>query len=137
MAAGWPSGSQRTIFEAQAGDDPMRTLLSLTLLSLATGANAAPGPRAAEIKIPFINSMSNVEWKAASDDSLYLRGPKGDWYFVRTANRCTRLLAARGIGFQTVSGQLDRNGAIMVQGVRCPVADIARSDGPPPRRKSS
>ncbi len=115
----------------------MRTLLSLTLLSLAAGANAAPGPQAAEVRIPFINSMSNIEWEAASDDSLYLRGPKGDWYFVSTTNRCTRLLVARGIGFQTVAGRLDRNGAIMVQGVRCPVANIARSDGPPQRRKSS
>ncbi|HET9639096.1 MAG TPA: hypothetical protein VFP12_07805 [Allosphingosinicella sp.] len=113
----------------------MRTFLSLTLLGLAASANAAP--QATEIKIPFISSMSNVEWKAASDDSLYLRGPKGDWYFVRTTNRCSRLLAARGIGFQTVSGQLDRHGAIMVQGVRCPVASIALSDGPPERRKSS
>ena len=111
----------------------MRTILSLVLLGLAAGANAAPAHEAAEIKIPFINSMSNVEWEAASDDSLYLRGPKGDWYFVSTANRCSRLLVARGIGFQTVAGQLDRHGAIMVQGVRCPVESIARSDGPPPK----
>jgi hypothetical protein len=116
----------------------MRTFLSLTLLGLATAATAgAPNGEAREVRIPFINSMSNVEWKAVSDDSLYLRGPKGDWYFVRTTNRCTRLLVARGIGFQTAAGQLDRHGAIIVQGVRCPVESIARSDGPPQRRKSS
>jgi hypothetical protein len=118
----------------------MRNFLSLTLLGLATAASAgAPNGEAREIKIPFVNSMSNIEWKAASDDSLYLRGPKGDWYFVRTANRCTRLLVARGIGFQTHAGQLDRHGAIMVQGVRCPVASIARSEGPPrkARRKAA
>ena len=114
----------------------MRTLLSLTLLGLAAAANAAsPGSEAREVRIPFINSMTNIEWKAASDDSLYLRGPKGDWYFVRTTNRCTRLLAARGIGFQAASGQLDRNGAIIVQGVRCPVASIARSYGPPKKAR--
>lgn len=119
----------------------MRTFLSLTLLSLAAaGAAAAPVDEAAETKIPFVNSMSNIEWKAASDDSLYLRGPKGDWYFVRTANRCTRLLAAHGIGFHaSVGGQLDRHSAIMVQGVRCPVASIVRSEGPPrkTRRKAA
>ncbi|HEU0098083.1 MAG TPA: DUF6491 family protein [Allosphingosinicella sp.] len=115
----------------------MRTFLAPALLSLAC-ASAAAAEGAPEIRIPFINSMTNVEWKAASDDSLYLRGPRGDWYFVRTANRCTRLLVARGIGFQTHAGQLDRNGAIMVQGVRCPVESIARSEGPParPRRKA-
>ena len=114
----------------------MRTFLSLTLLGLAASANAAPDHHAAEIKIPFVNSMSNIEWEAASDDSLYLRGPKGDWYFVRTANRCSRLLVARGIGFHaSVGGQLDRHSAIMVQGVRCPVASIVRSDGPPPKSR--
>jgi hypothetical protein len=120
----------------------MRTILSLTILGLAAaGATAAAGAGTApeETAIPFINSISNVEWKAASNDSLYVRGGKGEWYFVRTANRCNRLRAAHGIGFQTSAlGQLDRHGAIMVQGVRCPVASIVPSDGPPkkPRRKA-
>lgn len=120
----------------------MRTFLSLAFLSLAAGgAAAAPIHEARETRIPFVTSMSNVEWKAASDDSLYLRGGNGDWYFVRTTNRCTRLLVARGIGFHaSAGGQLDRHSAIMVQGVRCPVASIVRSEGPPPkkaRRKSA
>jgi hypothetical protein len=115
----------------------MRNGLFLATLALAASgaaANDMPG----ETAIPFINSISNVEWEAASNDSLYLRGGKGEWYFVRTANRCNRLLAARAIGFDTSAlGQLDRNSAIMVQGVRCPVASIVRSDGPPekPRHK--
>lgn len=120
----------------------MRTILSLTFLGLAAaGATAASaaGKTSGETAIPFINSLSNIEWQAASDDSLYVRGGKGEWYFIRTTNRCTRLRAAHGIGFQTSAlGQLDRHGAIMVQGVRCPVASIVRSDGPPqkPRRKA-
>ena len=116
----------------------MRTPIALTLLSLAAvPAAAAPANEAAETRIPFINSMTNVEWEAASDDSLYLRGPKGDWYFVRTANRCSRLRVARGIGFATYAGQLDRHGAIMVQGVRCPVASIVRSGGPPAKARKA
>jgi hypothetical protein len=114
----------------------MRTLPGLTFLALAaSGAAAAPVDEARETRIPFVTSMSHIEWKAASDDSLYLRGGKGEWYFVRTANRCTRLLVARGIGFHaSAGGQLDRHSAIMVQGVRCPVASIVRSEGPPPRK---
>jgi hypothetical protein len=47
-------------------------------------------------------------------------------------NRCSRLRSSPGIGFQTSSrDQLDRYGAILVQGVRCPVESITRSDGPP------
>ncbi|MGA9582513.1 MAG: DUF6491 family protein [Allosphingosinicella sp.] len=110
----------------------MRTFLGLAFLALgAAGAAAAPGDGAAETEIPFAASMSNLEWKAESEDSLYLRGGNGDWYFVRTSNRCTRLLAARGIGFHaSAGGQLDRHSAILVQGVRCPVASIVRSEGP-------
>jgi len=114
----------------------MRTFLSLGLLAIAASAAAAePVGESRETRIPFVTSMSNIEWEAASDDSLYLRGPKGEWYFVRTTNRCTRLLAARGIGFHaSAGGQLDRHSAIMVQGVRCPVASIVRSEGPPPKQ---
>ena len=117
----------------------MRTFLGLTFLALgAAGAAAAPGGEPGETRIPFATSMSNVEWKAASDDSLYLRGGDGDWYFIRTMNRCTRLLAARGIGFQaSAGGQLDRHSAILVQGVRCPVASIVRSDGPPKKARKA
>lgn len=118
----------------------MRTILSLTFLGLAAAAATAAGAETApgETAIPFINSMSNVEWKAASDDSLYLRGGKGEWYFVRTTNRCSRLRQALGIGFQTSAlGQLDRHGAIMVQGVRCPVASIVPSDGPPKKLRKA
>jgi len=110
----------------------MRTILSLALIGLAAGSAAAADKAAGETVIPFVGSLSHVEWKAASDDSLYVRGGKGEWYFVRTANRCARLRAASAIGLQTSAlGQLDRHGAIMVQGVRCPVASITRSDAPP------
>ena len=104
----------------------------LILIALAFAANGAAAGEPGETAIPFVNSISNLEWEAASDDSLYVRGGKGEWYFVRTSNRCTRLQAARAIGFHTSAlGQLDRHGAILVQGVRCPVASIVRSDGPP------
>ena len=115
----------------------MRTTLNLILLGLAaTGAPAAARhPSDGETVIPFMSSLNAVEWKAASNDSLYLRGPKGDWYFVRTMNRCDRLRSSLGIGFQTSAlDQLDRHGTILVQGVRCPIESITRSDGPPPRR---
>jgi Family of unknown function (DUF6491) len=118
----------------------MRNILGLAILGLAAASAVAAADRAiGETVIPFVGSMSNIEWKAASDDSLYLRGGRGEWYFVRTSNRCSRLRSSLAIGLQTSAlGQLDRHGAIMVQGVRCPVASIVRSDGPPkkPRHKA-
>ena len=116
----------------------MRNILSMALLGLAAGGANAADKASGETAIPFIRSLSNLEWKAASDDSLYLRGGNGDWYFVRTTNRCTRLRAAHAIGFHTSAlGQLDRHGAILVQGVRCPVASIERSDGPPKKARKA
>jgi hypothetical protein len=115
----------------------MRTTLNLILLALATTAAPAAARHSSdgETVIPFMSSLNAVEWKAASNDSLYFRGPKGDWYLVRTMNRCSRLRSSPGIGFETSAlDQLDRHGAILVQGVRCPIESITRSDGPPPRR---
>ena len=114
----------------------MRTTLSLIFLGLAA-TSAAARDASGETVIPFMSSLRAVEWKAASDDSLYLRGPRGDWYFIRTMNRCSRLRSSLAIGFQTSArDQLDRHGAILVQGVRCPVESITRSDGPPKRARA-
>lgn len=112
----------------------MRKTLTLMCLGLAA-APAIAADRNGETVIPFMSSLNAVEWKAASDDSLYLRGPRGEWYFIRTMNRCSRLRSSPGIGFQTsAGGQLDRHGAILVQGVRCPVESIVRSEGPPAKK---
>jgi hypothetical protein len=115
----------------------MRTTLSLIALGLAiAGSPAAASEPGGETVIPFMSSLNAVEWKAASNDSLYLRGPRGDWYFIRTMNRCSRLRSSLAIGFQTSArDQLDRHGAILVQGVRCPVESITRSDGPPEKSR--
>ena len=115
-------------------------LVVLGLIGLcATAADARNGlaeAPAGETAIPFISSLNSVEWEAASSRSLYVRGGNGDWYFVRTMNRCNRLGSALAIGFETSAlGQLDRHGAILVQGVRCPVASVVRSEGPPRKVK--
>lgn len=118
----------------------MHRILGFIGAGLATVA-AAPafaGERTGETVIPFMGSLNAVEWKAASDDSLYVRGPRGNWYFIRTSNRCSRLRSSPAIGFQTSAlGQLDRHGAILVQGVRCPVESIAPSDGPPLKKRKA
>ncbi|HEX8467957.1 MAG TPA: DUF6491 family protein [Allosphingosinicella sp.] len=117
----------------------MRSTSIFMLAGLATAATpAVANERNGETVIPFMSSLNAIEWKAASDDSLYLRGPKGDWYFIRTMNRCSRLRSSPGIGFQTSArDQLDRHGAILVQGVRCPVESITRSDGPPRKARKN
>ena len=108
--------------------------LSLAMVSILAGTAAAAEEAPRETAIPFVSSIGSVEWRRASDNALYIRGGNGSWYLVRTMNRCTRLRTALAIGFETSAlDQLDRHGAILVQGQRCPVASVTRS-GEPPRR---
>ena len=104
------------------------------LAGCATGA--APEPTGDQTAIPFISSLPSVEWKRVSDDAVYIRGGRGEWYLVRTSNRCTRLRTASALGFDTSAlDQLDRYGALLVEGQRCPVASITRSGAPPKRAR--
>ena len=96
---------------------------------LAVATSAPPGP---ETNIPFVRSRGVLDWQAAGDDSLYVRGYNGRWYYVRTSNRCVRLRDALTIGFAASgSDQLDRFGAIVAQGMRCPVASVTFAAAPP------
>lgn len=110
----------------------MLRLAMLPVLAACAAAAGAAEPR--ETVIPFVSSIVSVEWKAVSDREAYVRGGNGDWYLVRTSNRCTRLRSSLALGFETSAlDQLDRHGALRVQGQRCPVASITRS-GPPPKK---
>jgi hypothetical protein len=115
----------------------LRGLILTTAALIVPGAAAAAAPDAnGETVIPFVSSISQIEWKAISNDSLYLRGGKGEWYVIRTSNRCSRLRSSLAISLEASAGnQLDRHGAVWVQGVRCPVASIVHSDGPPRKVK--
>jgi hypothetical protein len=118
----------------------MRSTL-LAALALGVSAScAAAEVTSEETVIPFVSSIAAVEWKRISDDSVYLRGGRGEWYIVRTSNNCTRLRTSLALGFETSAlDQLDRHGALLVQGQRCPVASVTRSGAPPKkaRRKAA
>jgi hypothetical protein len=113
----------------------MHTTPVLIAAAAALSGCATDAPRSEasdETAIPFISSLPSVEWKRVSDDAVYIRGGRGEWYLVRTTNRCTRLRSALALGFDTSAlDQLDRHGALLVQGQRCPVASITRSGEPP------
>lgn len=111
---------------------PFLALLACAMLAqTAVAAEPAPPEEAA---IPFIRSNGILNWRAEGDRTLYIRATSGDWYRARTMGRCGRLRTALTIGFETGGpDQLDRHGALRVQGWRCPLASVVRSEGPPPR----
>ncbi len=87
-----------------------------------------------EAAIPFVRSDGIAEWKALDDRHLHIQASNGDWYLVRTMAPCRRLPGAITIGFETRNDQLDRHGTLLVQGWRCPLESVRRSEGPAPTK---
>jgi len=106
----------------------------LAIVLAAAVAGAAPPAPGAETVIPFVNSGGVLDWQAAGDRSLYVRGYNGRWYLVRTMNVCPHLRDAVTLGFRA-SGidQLDRHGAIIAEGEHCPVDSVIAAAPPPSR----
>lgn len=113
----------------------LRLLAGIASLA-ALGACATPQAGVeGETAIPFVSTNGIVDWRAAADDALYIRGVTGDWYLVRTMGPCPRLRTAISLGFVTRGiDQLDRGGSIIAQGQTCPVASVRRSAPPPGER---
>lgn len=117
----------------------MKAKLSLIALAALAGcATAAPdGPAAGETSIPYVASNGIAEWQAEGDEALYIKDVMGQWYHVRTMGTCSRLRTAISLGFVTSAlDHLDRHGAIIAEGQRCPLASVTRSGGPPAKQDS-
>lgn len=116
----------------------MRPAIPIALAALAVpalaGAQPAPAPAVptGETAIPFA-SRDIQQWAVDrnSDRGVYLRAISGKWYYARTASACRRMKDGYALGFETQGDQLDRFGTIIVQGWRCPLESVTRSDGPP------
>jgi len=106
------------------------------VMGLAMPAHAQPAP-GEEASIPFANRDGITDYKADGDRGLYIRSANGEWYYARTMAKCGRLRDAITVGFETATnGELDRKGALVAQGWRCPLESLVRSDAPPKKAKS-
>lgn len=110
-------------------------LLALLATPSLAASDAPPRPRAEEVSIPFVTHRGAIRTFEAVDDSLlYLQDRRGRWYRLELGGSCFGLRWANRIGYDTRGGlSLDRFGAILVEGERCPIVSLVRSD-PPPRR---
>ena len=111
---------------------PAMTLL-LALLA-ASASSVAPPP--AEVSIPFVSQPRAIRsFKAPSDDLVYLKDRRGRWYRAQLGASCFGLRWANAIGYDTRGSlSLARGGSILVEGQRCMIVSLTRSD-PPPRRR--
>ncbi|MGA9581135.1 MAG: DUF6491 family protein [Allosphingosinicella sp.] len=106
---------------------------------LLAAALAAPAEAAAEreqASIPFVNHRRAIrDFEAPSDGIVYLQDRRRRWYRADLGH-CPGLQWAHSIGYDARGGiNLDSFGAILVEGRRCPIVSLTRSDGPPRRAK--
>ena len=109
-----------------------KVTLAAALLLGAVPALASPPPQGPEVRIPRMSNF--LEWVADGKNGVYIRAESGKWYYARTQSKCSRLRPATSLSFQTSRGELDRFGALRVEGWRCPLASVVES-GPPPAGK--
>ena len=118
----------------------MKRLLLLLAGAVAAPASAAPPePDRGEVSIPFVTQPRAIRsFKAPSDDLLYLRDRCGLWYRAEIGGPCVGLSWANVIGYDTRGSlSLGRGGSSLVEGQRCMIVSLTRSDPPPRKRKKA
>ncbi|MDQ8756035.1 hypothetical protein RCO27_07310 [Sphingosinicella sp. LHD-64] len=106
--------------------------LAAALIGAAPLLAAEPAPgQTEETRIPRMRSF--LEAVVRDDRGVYVRADTGQWYYARTRGTCARLRPTAPLAFETTpQGDLDRFGAIRVEGWRCPLESVTQSAPPPP-----
>jgi hypothetical protein len=116
------------------------TLLLASLAASAAGLAAAHEPQpspaqAEEARIPFPRLGGVRNFRTVGDDVVYLQDRHRNWYRATLAGACLGLPMALRIGIDSRYGDaLDSNSTLIVDGERCPIHSLVRSEEPPRRR---
>jgi Family of unknown function (DUF6491) len=116
----------------------MKSLLPLLAAALAAPALAVPPlPEREEASIPFVSQPRSIRsFRAVGNGLLYLQDRRGRWYRAELGGPCIGLPWAHMIGYDTRGGlSLARGGSVLVEGQRCMITSLTRSEGPPPKRR--
>jgi hypothetical protein len=118
----------------------MKILLPLLAAASASAALARPAPPFdphAQASIPFANHRRAIrDFEAPADDLLYLKDRRGRWYRAELAGSCFGLRHAFALGYDTRGRlSLDQGSHILVDGQRCTILSLTRSEGPPRKAK--
>ena len=105
--------------------------------ALARKTTTAPVPPGQETSIPFVGTLGLYNFEADGDRGVWLQDQRRKWYYARISGVCTGLPFANRIAVDTRFGgtQLDRTGALLVDGQRCHIDSLTTSDGPPKKVK--
>ena len=111
--------------------------LAIAVFALAAALPAIAAEKSAETYIPFANTGGIQDWRALDDKSLYVRGTNRQWYYATLFSSCFGLSTANGVAFVTSpGGSFDKFSTILVEGSRCPVISLVKSEPPPTKEKA-
>ncbi len=115
----------------------MKALLPLLAAAVAAHAQATPPlPEPEEVSIPFVSQPRSIRsFKAPSDDLVYLKDRRGRWYRAEVGGPCIGLRWANVIGYDTHGLSLSRGDSLLVEGQRCMIVSLTRSEAPPRKAK--
>ena len=103
--------------------------LFTALALIAAGQGSAPQPN--ESFVPNVRSEGIEAFVADGDRGVYVLSRDGQWYYAMMANRCRRLRSASSITIDSMGpDRLDRHSTLIVDGWRCPVDTVVRSETP-------
>jgi Family of unknown function (DUF6491) len=97
------------------------------------GGDPVPPAPAAEVQIPF--AKTNIwNWQVIDNSTVLIQDQSRRWYKATLFGTCTNLPFANRIGFDSSpGGTFDKFSALLVQGQRCPLASLVKTD--PPAKK--
>jgi hypothetical protein len=96
---------------------------------------ASPLPQPEEARIPFASFRSIHSFHPVGEDVVYLQDQQRDWFRATLTGPCFNIGTALRIGLDTRPGDtVDNTSSFIVDGQRCPIHSLVRSD-PPPRRR--
>ena len=92
----------------------------------------APAP---EVQIPF--AKTNIwNWQVVDDKTVLIQDQGRRWYKATLFGNCINLGFANKIGFDSSpSGTFDKFSAILVEGRRCPLSSLVKTEAPPKKAK--
>lgn len=116
--------------------------LALLTLALAAGAPAMAQPdsplqRPEEARIPFVSFGSIRTFRTAGEDVIYLQDTRRNWYRAELSGPCPGIERALRIGVDSRFGStVDSGSTLLVDGQRCPIHSLVRSEKPPRRPRN-
>lgn len=107
----------------------------MTLLAILLALQSAAQPQTEQARIPFASFRSIHSFHPVGEDVVYLQDQQRDWYRAELSGPCFNIATALRIGLDTRPGDtVDNTSSFIVDGQRCPIHSLVRSD-PPPRRR--